>query len=425
VTVVSNVTLRYAALGAKETARQDKWVRDSVTRTGKRARREQGTVEAWFRAHRRALIGIGAAMAGLLAGVILASPALRAEMASVRLAFSLLAMEIGEHLAPAFELLESAAWRLLEAYEALPAGLQAAIAWTIAFIGVLGSLLVLVGLLSGPVGKGAILIFTGIAKVLAFVAAGGVALAAIIGTLVGLFIVWILEVTGVLDAVARLGQAITRWIGGPGANLVRFIATTLMAPLIALGAVIVALVKGEGLRGAAANLRSIFTPWLATWLSIFQTIGGWFRDLARNALQWGTDIIVNMALGMLRAMGRLGDAARAARDTIAGWISFDVVQNDRMAQRWGRDMAQHFSRGILQGARFLDDALSIASPGLSTGASAGRPMPSGGGGGGTTISITLETGAIQLTGSEAQGMDVDRLAERIARQIGDRFGGRA
>lgn len=139
---ISRMAIIYESQGAEEAEKKDTRVRQSLTKTAKRAKSGAVDTMRWMDANKTALIAIGTATAALLAGIIRASPTLSAELASVRMAFSMLAFEIGEVLAPAFILLEEWAWKLSDGFAALPKSVKVAIAVTIALTGVLALLLI-------------------------------------------------------------------------------------------------------------------------------------------------------------------------------------------------------------------------------------------------------------------------------------------
>lgn len=116
---VSNVVLKYSQKGAKDVQRADSNVRDSISQTSKKAEEEAGTIDRWMSRHKTALLAIGTATAGLMAGIVKATPGLRAGLSSIRLAFSLMAFEIGQHLVPYMMDLEEAIWDQYDAWQDL------------------------------------------------------------------------------------------------------------------------------------------------------------------------------------------------------------------------------------------------------------------------------------------------------------------
>lgn len=151
----SGVQVKYSAVGADRAARKDRKVRESLEKTGKTARKEAGSVKRWMERHRRALAAIGTAALGMLAGIMSASPTLRAELAGVRLGFSLLAMTIGEDLSPAFEGASDLAIDAADAYRDLDPAVRkpisAVIGLTLATVGLMGVVAAAQTLISGTV----------------------------------------------------------------------------------------------------------------------------------------------------------------------------------------------------------------------------------------------------------------------------------
>lgn len=221
------VVLKYAARGAKQAQRADQKVRDTVRETARIAKRKTGEIQQWFQANRQALIALGAAMTGVMAGIISNSPALSAEMSQIRLAFSLIAMEIGQVLAPAFQFVGDLALDAADAFSNLPGPVKSAISWMVALAavifggtGLLAALQAVWGFLSGTfiATIGSALVgalstawgwFTTLASGIAGSTAAVFAIAAAIGAAIGTFAVWILEITGVLDKIEVLGG----WVG--------------------------------------------------------------------------------------------------------------------------------------------------------------------------------------------------------------------
>jgi hypothetical protein len=116
---VSSVVLKYAVRGADRAQRKDKQVRESIQRTGRRARKESGSIRKWMQRHKAAIAGIAAATAGAMMAVIKHSPTLSGELAGMRLAFSLFAMTVGEDLAPALEGISGTLLDISDAYSDL------------------------------------------------------------------------------------------------------------------------------------------------------------------------------------------------------------------------------------------------------------------------------------------------------------------
>ena len=218
---VSETVIRFMSLGADRLIRDEERVDKAISKTAKNAEKNEKKTKRWMERHKTALTAIGVAAAGAMAGVIAASPSLQAALSGVYLEFSMLAMDIGERWAPAFEWLEGIAGDLTEAWDKLPGPLKDVIAYgllvALGFLAIAGAaagLLWLLGPLTAALGA------EGLAGLLAgglglTTAAGGLTLlGAAVGVLGGLvlggIVVWLLWKTGVLKATeeagARVGQ---------------------------------------------------------------------------------------------------------------------------------------------------------------------------------------------------------------------------
>ena len=218
---VSETVIRFMSLGADKVVRDEDRVDKAISKTAKNAEKNEKKTKRWMERHKTALTAIGVAAAGAMAGVIAASPSLQAALSGVYLEFSMLAMDIGERWAPAFEWLEGIAGDLTEAWDKLPEPLKDVISYgllvALGFLAIAGAaagLLWLLGPLTAALGA------EGLAGLLAgglglTTAAGGLTLlGAAVGVLGGLvlggIVVWLLWKTGVLKAIeeagARVGQ---------------------------------------------------------------------------------------------------------------------------------------------------------------------------------------------------------------------------
>ena len=218
---VSEIVIRFMSLGADKVVRDEDRVDKAISKTAKNAEKNEKKTKRWMERHKTALTAIGVAAAGAMAGVIAASPSLQAALSGVYLEFSMLAMDIGERWAPAFEYLEGIAGDLTEAWDKLPGPLKDVIVYgllvALGFLAIAGAaagLLWLLGPLTAALGA------EGLAGLLAgglglTTAAGGLTLlGAAVGVLSGLvlggIVVWLLWKTGVLKAIeeagARVGQ---------------------------------------------------------------------------------------------------------------------------------------------------------------------------------------------------------------------------
>ena len=218
---VSETAIRFMSIGADKVVRDEDRVDKAISKTAKNAEKNEKKTKRWMERHKTALTTIGVAAAGAMAGVIAASPSLQAALSGVYLEFSMLAMDIGERWAPAFEYLEGIAGDIVEAWDKLPGPLKDVIAYgllaglgILALAGAVAGLTLLLGPLTAALGTG------GLAGLLAgglglTTAAGGLTLlGAAVGVLGGLvlggIVVWLLWKSGVLNAIeeagARVGQ---------------------------------------------------------------------------------------------------------------------------------------------------------------------------------------------------------------------------
>lgn len=218
---VSETAIRFTSIGADKVVRDEDRVDKAISKTAKNAEKNEKKTKRWMERHRTALTTIGVAAAGAMAGVIAASPSLQAALSGVYLEFSMLAMDIGERWAPAFEYLEGIAGDIVEAWDKLPGPLKDVIAYgllaglgILALAGAVAGLTWLLGPLTAALGT------EGLAGLLAgglglTTAAGGLTLlgaaVAVLGGLVlGGIVVWLLWKSGVLNAIeeagARVGQ---------------------------------------------------------------------------------------------------------------------------------------------------------------------------------------------------------------------------
>ena len=135
---VSNIMIKFGETGADNVERANKRVGRSITGVAKTAHKEERKISGWIQRHKTAMLGMGAAMAGVLYGIAKASPSMSASLDSIRMAFSFLAMQIGEDVAPALEWVEGIAWKIADAYAELPEPVRQAISVIVVALAGLG-----------------------------------------------------------------------------------------------------------------------------------------------------------------------------------------------------------------------------------------------------------------------------------------------
>lgn len=205
---VSETTIRFMSIGADKVVRDEDRVDKAISKTAKNAEKNEKKIGRWMERHKTALTAIGVAVAGAMAGVIAASPSLQAALSGVYLEFSMLAMDIGERWAPAFEWLEGIAGDIGEAWDNLPEPIKNFISYGLLAFLVIGTIAGAVAGLNWLLGGLAGLLTGGLGLT---TAAGGLSLLGaafglVTGLVLGGIIVWGLWKTGVLKALEEAGN---------------------------------------------------------------------------------------------------------------------------------------------------------------------------------------------------------------------------
>ncbi|MDI6720383.1 MAG: hypothetical protein QMD46_12305 [Methanomicrobiales archaeon] len=524
--VISELIARYAAQGYQQVVDAENRVRKAISETARTAAKDEGTTKRWMERHKSALQSIGLAAAGAMAAIIALSPDLRAALGETYLWFSMLAMEIGETWAPAFDWLAEKAEALYEWFDSLPEPVQDVIAWgallvlgLLAIAGAAATAAWILPILSGGFGLlgGSFLVakFGALAALLGM-STLALGLSILAGLVLGGIVVWGLWKLGIIQAVEDAGAAFGRWLhnaltilGNFKDNVVQWLQ--LVAATASVWGAQFALnwvenvvknvpLLGEKLGGlldpirqqletARATMEAGWADWnarggfaegltvgvqtgpdliggadtalfglvdaltgtsdaiddeQARMQELLQTLGpdtsktaeqfaasmtsmqsnisttartteietakvhtaiaSTFTDLVNRSPVWGSDLMGKFIDGVRSRMPQLQAELSAIRAMIEAALSFDIAENDRLAEQWGRDMVTHFNRG----AR----AIPVAAP-----------APAGGGG--ATVHVTVERGAVQISGSDARGMDEQKLARYVSDAIGKALRGRS
>jgi len=302
---VQELVFKYTTDGAKAAQRADQKVRDSVRETGRVAEQQSGAVERWLTANKQAIQSLAAASLAAVGAIVSASPTMRAELSGVRTAFSLLADTIVRDVLPKTGSLATAALDVAKAYRDIPPAVRG---WTSALITVmplvagailgLGKLASVIGGLvpsAFALGKAFGVIQAAASGLAQFVAASTAATAAV-GALIGVFGVWVLEVTGVLDAITSLGSSIRSQIGVLADFALAFsaVATGGIAPLVAaIGAFITGTIDG-GLSEGVSRAKEV----LGVFGSAFGAVADTISSVVTDALDWGANLVKNLILGI-------------------------------------------------------------------------------------------------------------------------------
>jgi len=173
------------------------------------------------------------------------------------------------------------------------------------------------------------------------------------------------ELAGALFELDGAAGAIVGILGAIAAVALPIAAVFGLIPAI-IAAVVVGLVlllEHFGLLGPLINvIVATLTATIGVLTTLAKVIGGAvgtaidfladaFGGLAKQAFNWGKDMILGFRDGILDVANAPVDAAKDVLGGIKSAISFDQRANDRMAEQWGEDMLQHFSIGIERGAR--------------------------------------------------------------------------
>lgn len=205
---VSETVIRFMSIGADKIVRDEDRVDKAISKTAQNAEKNEKKIGRWMERHKTALTAIGVAVAGAMAGVIAASPSLQAALSGVYLEFSMLAMDIGERWAPAFEWLEGIAGDIGEAWDNLPEPIKNFISYGLLAFLVIGTIAGAVAGLNWLLGGLAGLLTGGLG--LATAVGGlkilGAAVGLVTGLVLGGIVVWLLWKTGVLKALEEAGN---------------------------------------------------------------------------------------------------------------------------------------------------------------------------------------------------------------------------
>jgi hypothetical protein len=139
-----------------------------------------------------------------------------------------------------------------------------------------------------------------------------------------------------------------------------------------------------------------------------------FVDLTMKAPKWGSDLMGLFLAGLNSKMPALDAKLSEIRSKIEDALSFDLARNDRMAMRWGSDLVEMFGEGMTAAApqMVMPTPSPVVVAGASTSASAGNTY------------ITIESGAVQVSGPQAQDFDERKIAQYVRDEVGNALRGR-
>lgn len=192
---------------------------------------------------------------------------------------------------------------------------------------------------------------------------GALAAAGALGALIGTFAVFVLEATGVNDAIESLGRGLGNSVPNAVRNASLALLSLVAGPLAVLGGAVRGFVQGVmedglvgGIKGAADGALQVVRIFAQSWRSLFDT-------LVSAMFDYGRDLMGELANGIKAAATAPIDAAKGALDGIKDKISFDQPANDRMARGWGQDLLTEFSVGMKQATERATVSLSPSEGG--------------------------------------------------------------
>lgn len=389
--VVSEVAVKYTSLGADRLIRDEERTDKAISKTAKNAEKNEKKTKRWMERHKTALTTIGLAAAGALAAVVAASPGLQAALNGVYLEFSMLAMDIGERWVPAFESLEGVAKNLTDTWDKLPDPLKnvfaAGLFVTLGILMLSGTVAglsfllgPLIGLLGGA-GLAGVLAKLPIPATVAGLSTLGFAVSAVAGLVAGGLVVWGLWKLGVIQAIEDAGAQFG---------------------LFAQNAITI-----------LGNLKD--------------NIVEWFSLVAASAGLWGAQLALNWMEGITSKIPILGDILAPQIDRLQATLDSAGTELLGRWEKWG------LMEGLMEGVitkeptpnRAVSDLIGemdkwIFGSGEQPTPPGGTawigqtyqqpvPMPTQDRGG--DVYLTIERGAVSVSGADATGFDERKLAE--------------
>lgn len=127
-------------------------------------------------------------------------------------------------------------------------------------------------------------------------AAAGWALAAAIGAVIGLFGVWILEITGVLDWIGKLGEMLADGLPQWATDGIQTVIALFTGPLAAIGGFIVGFIRGGFDKGMEMAWQIVKIQVRAIWRTFgrlfnlleggWNAFAGWLESLWQGTINW-------------------------------------------------------------------------------------------------------------------------------------------
>jgi hypothetical protein len=356
--------------------------------------------------NRAAIAGIAAAATGAMAAIISASPTLSALLAQVRLAFELLAMQIGEDLAPILDGIGQLALELVDKFTSLNDSIRQPISAIIGLAVVagvaLGGLLVLGTILAtiasaavtvaGVITAGVIVAFLKFVAVAAVVVTVLTAVGAVVtGVAAVAFLAWQNNWLGIRDLTVSVLQTIQ----GAITAVLTFISENLVQPvaarLLEIWAIHGAALEREtaetwvAIQGYVTDAIDTIQPLVTTFVDVATTVwetvlGPVLTTVAKNAFAVIKTAVVTGVDAMLTSIrvfinvlqgdwteawmaiagftARLNVRILKLVSTMIGNLSSLFGTLRTRADQWGSDLLSNFVSGLRSEVGQLDSAVS-------------------------------------------------------------------
>lgn len=269
--------------------------------------------------------------------------------------------------------------------------------------------------------------------------AGALAFAAALGAAIGLFVVWIMKITGVLDWIGSLGEALGTKLPGWARDGTLAVISIFAGALALLGAMIIGFMEG-GLQGAIERGEEVLQIFGGAWERLFSGIMDKAGEFKSDIISWGegiatdlSDVITGVVTGAWNAavpdtieIPEVGIGGQSIGTTIAGQHIGGTLPEVSVGGQ-GLDLPQLATGGMIEeeGA-FVGHAGEMVLPADVSRdvieALRGAQGGGGGGGGGTGITIeqqVIEIGDQSLDLSQLDRRTLETLADLIAEKQGD------
>jgi len=267
--------------------------------------------------------------------------------------------------------------------------------------------------------------------------AGALAFAAAIGAVIGLFAVWILKITGVLDWIGSLGTALAESLPGWANDAILAVISIFAGGLALLGALIIGFMEG-GLQGAIERGEEVLQIFAGAWTrligGIMDTLNDWKDDvisLAEGVAEDLASAVTTGVTGLFNAV--VPDSITLPEFSIGGQrIAVDIPHIGEVGANvpeisLGGDtlnFPQLASGGMIEegGGAVLHQGEMVLPADVSQDVIAALRSSGGSGGAGTTLNIerqVIEIGDQSIDLSELTRTQMETLADLIAEKQGD------